>query len=322
MHQPGDDRGGMRAGLRGVGADAGARQFPVDMAAHHGDDMFDAVGLFGPSLIAQRLGIAQQRLQRRLEPVRQIAGAVARAIQLSVAVVQQMVQLAGQGRDLGGQIVAQAPPAPLRQPAQMRADLGQRAQAKRDLDEGRRQQQRRQSRQPWDKVAQKGRAGLRGILHVLGHDQADGGRGRALPDQHLLIQRQQALVARPVQLQHPPLARRRRIRGHGQRHVPQRPRPQGLVPQPHLPVMPREWQLPRRVARLVAHLRRRAGFDHRQQNQRPIAKVRHGDALDMAVEQHRQHRHRQRHDQQDGRPAQQHQPQAQRQRPHAPPSSR
>ena len=35
------------------------------LAAHHGDDMFDAVGLFGPSLIAQRLGIAQQHRNDR-----------------------------------------------------------------------------------------------------------------------------------------------------------------------------------------------------------------------------------------------------------------
>ena len=233
------------------------------MTAHDGDDMFDAVGLFGPPLIAQRLGIAQQRLQRRLETVRQIAGPVARTVQFAVAIVQQMVQLACQGRDLGRQIVAQTPPAPLRKPAQMRADLCQRAQAKRHLHERRRQQQRRQTRQPRHQVAQKGRAGLRCVLHVLCNQQADGDRGRALPDQDLLIQRQQALIRRPRQTQDPPFARRWRIGRHRQRHVPQRPRPQRLAVQPHLPVMPRERPLPGRVAGLVAHLRRRARFDHR-----------------------------------------------------------
>ena len=86
---------------------AGAGELAVDVAAHRLGDLLDAVGLGHRAPGAQPLGLAEQRLQRRLQPVGEVGGAGAGAAGLGLPRLDQRVDLGGERPHLVGEVVAE-----------------------------------------------------------------------------------------------------------------------------------------------------------------------------------------------------------------------
>ena len=102
------------------------------------DDLLDAARLGDGAPGAQPLGLAHQRLQRRLQPVREVGGARPGAGDVRLARVEQRVDLGGERPHLGGEVVAEPPRRARAHRRHPRADRGQRPQPDDHLHRARR----------------------------------------------------------------------------------------------------------------------------------------------------------------------------------------
>ena len=150
------------------------------------------------------------------------------------------------------------------------------------------------------------------LVAIRGQDDAQ--RHRFPAGHQALLDRQQRLAARAGKRAHRGFARRRRRLVAGQGVVPERARAAQLAAQHHLPVMAGKGLVIKRVVggRAQAGAGLGLGLHHGGQRQGAGLQIGHGDALDMAFEQHRQPHARQRQRQRDGQPPGQHQPPADR----------
>ena len=81
---------------RAVPRTRGARQFAVDVATHGIAHRFDVLRNVGLTAFAQARGVGGKGSERRLQPVREIGGAAARAFDLALLGVDQAVHLLDQ----------------------------------------------------------------------------------------------------------------------------------------------------------------------------------------------------------------------------------
>ena len=171
------------------------------MPPHRDCDVFDAVGNLGLTVFAQTPRIAHQRLQRCLEAMCQIGGAVTGPGQFVVARVQQRVDFGCERDHLGRHVGADTRPRARTKLRHARSDLRQRTQADRHLHIRRRQQQRAQQRQIGQQIAQKFRPRRVKLAAVTGDKDLQRHGLFAAPHQKTLFKDQKRLALRPRQCQ-------------------------------------------------------------------------------------------------------------------------
>jgi len=201
-------------------AQARQRQFAIDVAAHGVHDRLDIMRELDLAAPAQAAGVGHQCCQRRLEPMRQIGRAAARAHDLTFLGSEQRIELRDQRLDLAWDCDRQARAVPGPDLGDAAAKHGERPQTQADLDRGRRREHQRQQAECEREIPGKGPRRNRGSRQIRGDRRPHLNALRCRRHSHAPFGHQQAgpAGARHLMLMH--LARTGLVDRQWQRHVP------------------------------------------------------------------------------------------------------